>query len=328
MDSGYDDDFSVSPSDVLGNAGPAQPPQAGGYYPAQSAAFKAAGMNPLSAVAPLFADAKTRAAYGGGMGGGGGSSGGTRKEPNQFANDANFYANSIGDFGSAQTLLGSKDGRSVFQMFDEYDFDMGTGDDEDSTTPKGNVKMRIVPKGERSGMGPDGKPFKVPVWMLAKNNGVTTVPFRGGDEGADKFRGLLASSQGMMKNLNELEAIYKSNALLTGFGPSEASAKARALEARILMDYARVMSEAKGLGGQVSDRDLSVVQSMTPQRASNWFTRVKGNEMKLLRKVRSQTLEKLKSTAQANGLDLLPESQDRADTMNVDRLKRTSKNLD
>ena len=67
---------------------------------------------------------------------------------------------------------------------------------------------------------------------------------------------------------------------------------------------------------------------MTPQRASNWFTRVKGNEMKLLRKVRSQTLEKLKSTAQANGLDLLPESQDRADTMNVDRLKRTSKNLD
>jgi hypothetical protein len=326
MDSGYDDDIRVSPSDVLGNAGPQQPQQSGGYYPAQSSAYKAAGMNPLSAVAPLFSNAKVRASYGTG----GGSSGVTtqRKEPNQFANDANFYANALGDFGSAQSLLASKDGKAVFQMFDDYDFDMGTGDDEDTTTPKGNVKMRIVPKGERSGLGPDGKPFKVPVWMLARKNGVTNVPFKGGDEAADKFRGLLSSSQGMMKNLNELEAIYKSNALLTGFGMSEASAKARALEARILMDYARIMSESKGLGGQVSDRDLSVVQSMTPQRASNWFGRLRGNEMRLLRKVRSQTLEKLKSTAQANGLDLLPESQEKADTMNTDRLKRTSINLD
>lgn len=322
MESQYDDQFSVSPRDVLGNAGA---PRQEGYYPAQSAALKQAGMNPLAAVAPLFA---RQSASGGHAGGSSGSSRSSGKEPSLFSRDAEFYANSVGDFGSAQALMASKDGRAVFQMFDDYDFDLGTGDDENPKSPKGNVKMRIVPKGERQMVGPDGNVMKVPMWAMARQNGVTNVPFKGGDEAADKFRGLLSSSQGMMKNLNELEAIYKKNAILTGFGPSEDASKSRALEARILMDYARIMSESKGLGGQVSDRDLSVVEAMTPQRASHWFGRLKGNEMKLLKKVRAQTLEKLRSTAQANGLDLLPETQQKAETMNTDRLQRGSKNLD
>jgi hypothetical protein len=130
-----------------------------------------------------------------------------------------------------------------------------------------------------------------------------------------------------MKNLNELEDIYKNNTFLTSVGLSEASAKARALEARILMDFSRVMSEAKGLGGQVSDRDLSVVEAMTPQRATHTFTRFKGNEMALLRQVRSMTLEKIRSTAQANGLDLLPEHQRQAKVIDNDKLLRKSKHL-
>jgi hypothetical protein len=326
MEADYEPEFSVSPSDVLRNAGtqpqPTQEPK--GYYPAQSMAYKQAGMSPLAGVAPLFMPQAQRAQMGSrAMGGGGGE----QKMPSPFLADADFYASKMGDFAAAQSLVASKDGRSVFQMYDGYDFDLGAGDKNDPSSPSGVVKMRIVPKGEREGMGPDGKPFRIPVHLMARQNGVTTVPFRGGDESADKFRGLLSSGQGLMKNLNDLESIYKDNTFLTSVGPSEASAKARALEARILMDFSRVMSEAKGLGGQVSDRDLSVVEAMTPQRATHTFTRFKGNEMALLRQVRSMTLEKLRSTAQANGLDLLPEHQRQAKVIDNDKLLRKSKHL-
>ena len=326
MESDYDPEFSVSPQDVLGNAGAQpQPQQPQGYYPAQSMAYKQAGMNPLAGVAPLFATKDVRARYAAGSGGGGG--GGPQKAPSPFSQDADFYASKLGDMGAAQALIGSKEGRNVFQMYEDHDFDLGEGDETDPSAPRGKVKMRIVPKGERQGVGPDGRPYTVPVHALAHQNGVTSVPFKGGDEAAERFRALIGTSQGMLKNLNELEKIYGKETFLTSVGYSEASTKARGLESRVLLDFTRIMSEAKGLGGGVSDRDLSVVESMTPQRASHTLTRFGGNEMRLLKQVRAMTLEKLRSTAQANGMDLLPESQGKATGMNNSRLLRQSKPL-
>lgn len=325
MEADYDPEFSVSPQDVLGNAGvqpQAQQPQ--GYYPAQSMAYKQAGMNPLAGVAPLFAPASQRAQMGQMAGR---AAGGSEKQASPFLADAEFYANKIGDIGAAQSLISSKEGRNIFQMYDGYDFDLGEQDKADPRAPSGTVKMRIVPKGEREGLGPDGKPFKVPVHLLARQNGVTNVPFKGGDENADRFRTLIGTSQGLMKNLKDLEKLYSENAVLTSAGYSEASTKARGLEARILLDFSRIMSEAKGLGGGVSDRDLSVVESMTPQRASHTWTRFKGNEMQLIKQVRSMTLEKLRSTAQANGLDLLPETQGQKRAIDNEKLLRKSKQL-
>jgi len=327
MESPYDPQFSVSPKDVLGNAGvqpSQQPQQPQGYYPAQSMAYKQAGMNPLAAVAPLFAPAAQRAQMGQMAGR---AAGGSEKQASPFLADAEFYANKIGDLGAAQSLISSKEGRNIFQMYDGYDFDLGAGDKEDPSVPSGSVKMRIVPKGEREGLGPDGKPFKVPVHLLARQSGVTNVPFKGGDESADRFRALLGTSQGLLKNLKDLEKLYGENAVLTSVGYSEASTKARGLEARVLLDFSRIMSEAKGLGGGVSDRDLSVVESMTPQRASHTWTRFKGNEMQLIKQVRSMTLEKLRSTAQANGLDLLPETQGQKRGIDNAKLLRKSKQL-
>lgn len=326
MEADYDPEFSVSPQDVLGNAGvQQQPQQPQGYYPAQSMAYKQAGMNPLAGVAPLFAPAAQRAQMG--QMAGRASSGGSEKQPSPFLADAEFYANKIGDMGAAQSLVSSKEGRNIFQIYEGYDFDLGAKDKADPSTPSGSVKMRIVPKGEREGLGPDGKPFRIPVHLLARQNGVTNVPFKGGDESADRFRTLLGTSQGLLKNLKDLEELYGNNAILTSVGYSEASTKARGLEARVLLDFSRIMSEAKGLGGGVSDRDLSVVESMTPQRASHTWTRFKGNEMQLIKQVRSMTLEKLRSTAQANGLDLLPETQGQKRAIDNEKLLRKSKQL-
>jgi hypothetical protein len=326
MEADYEPEFSVSPKDILANTSqPAEQESPKGHYPAQSMAFKQAGMNPLAAVAPLFMPQAQRAQMGPRMMGGGG--GGEQKAPSPFARDADFYANKLGDMGAAQSLMGSKEGRNVFQMYEDHDFDLGEGDEANPSAPSGRVKMRIVPKGDRQGIGPDGKPFRVPVHTLAHQNGVTTVPFKGGDESADRFRALIGTSQGLLKNLNELEKIYKENTILTSAGYSEASSKSRGLEARVLLDFSRIMSEAKGLGGGVSDRDLAVVESMTPQRASHTFTRFKGNEMRLLQQVRAMTLEKIRSTAQANGMDLLPEKQGQAKAINNDRLLRKSKHL-
>ncbi|NCA02893.1 MAG: hypothetical protein EBS87_12180, partial [Sphingomonadaceae bacterium] len=250
MEADYEPEFSVSPSDVLRNAGaePQQKQEPQGYYPAQSMAFKQAGMNPLSAVAPLFMPQSQRAQMGPrAMGGSGGGGGGEQKAPSPFAKDADFYANKLGDMGAAQSLMGSKEGRNVFQMYEDHDFDLGEGDESNPSAPSGRVKMRIVPKGDRQGVGPDGKPFKVPVHVLAHQNGITNVPFKGGDESADRFRALIGTSQGLLKNLNDLEKIYKANPILTSIGYSEDSSKARGLEARVLLDFSRIMSEAKAL---------------------------------------------------------------------------------
>ena len=328
MEADYEPEFSVSPMDVLGNAGQiAQPTQPQGYYPEQSMAYKQAGLNPLAGVAPLFAPSAMRAQMPAQPTGRSQQGQGQAKEPSPFMVDAEFYANQMGDLGAAQALMSSKDGRTVFQMYDGYDFDLGDPDKNDPHSPSGNVKMRIVPKGDREGLGPDGKPFRVPVHLLARQRGVTTVPFRGGDAEADRFRGLLANSQGLLKNLKDLEKLYSENAVLSSVGYSEASTKARGLEARILMDFGTVMSQAKGLGGGISERDLLVIESMTPQRAGHTWTRFKGNEIQLIKQVRSMTLEKLRSTAQANGLDLLPETQGQKRAIDNEKFLRKSKQL-
>jgi hypothetical protein len=244
-----------------------------------------------------------------GMGGGGGGSQKAPEEPSRFAKDAEFYANAVEDFGAAAALTGSKNGRAVFQMYDPYEFDMGLPENGDKNAAPTKATWRIIPKGSRQVATPQGMK-DLPVHAYANQYGVTNVPFKGGDEAADSFRGLVVDSQMLLGNLSRLEKIYSENAMLTGFGYSEASTEARDLETSITKDFMKVMTGSKGLGGNVSDKDISFAQSMTPQRASSWFTRFKGNERTLLKRVRSMTMEKLKNTANANGVDFLAEDNE------------------
>jgi len=303
MDSGYDEEFKVSPQDVLG-----QSQREGGYYPERSMMAKQAGFNPLIEAAPLFSSRKRgggQPSMGMGMGGGGSQK--ASEEPSRFARDAEFYANVVDDMGAAASLTGSKTGRNVFQMYDSYDFSDGV--DEKNPDRVKRSTFRIIPKGSRQVPTPDGIK-ELPVHAYASQYGVTNVPFKGGDEAADAFRGLMTDTQTLFGNLTKLESIYKKNAMLTGFGYSEASSEARALEASIAMNFMKVMQGTKGVGGNTSDRDLAMALSMTPQRASSWFTRFKGNETALIKQVRTMAKEKLRSAANANGVDFLVEDEE------------------
>jgi hypothetical protein len=321
MDSGYDDKFGVKPEDVLG-----QSQKEGYYYPERAMAAKKAGFNPLAEAAPLFQSRKQNKGqaydpYGDAMAA---QAKGQNKEPSPFARDAEFYANAAEDYGAAQALTSSKDGRAIFQMYDPYDLDNGFA--EDKKTKKTSTWM-IVPKGSRQVPTPEGVK-DLPMHALARQYGVTNVPFKAGGEEADKFRGLISDSQLLLGNLNKLEEIYNQNAILTGFGYSEASTEARGLEAKITQDFMRVMSGTKGLGGNVSERDLSFAMSMTPQRATNWVTRFKGNELALIKKVRAMTKEKLKSSAQANGLDFLEQDSNGGDPSRQESYENNSITLE
>ena len=308
-DEELNDSFAVSPRDVL-----SQGRQDNGYsYGPAAQQYKQMGMNPLAGAQAAFSS------KGGASSAMGGGSAKSQKPPSPASADAMFYANDIGDHGAAAALMNSKDGSSSFQIFDPYDFDLGEGENGQG----GKTTMRIVPKGERDVPTPQG-PKRMAVWEYAHARGVKAAPFKGGDENARGFRDLIGQSQGLLTNLSKLEQLYKNNAILTGFGPSEASTEARGLESRVLLDFAKIMSGAKGLGGQVSDRDLAVFQAMTPQRASAWFTRLRGNEMNLLKKVRAQTLDKLKTTAHANGLDFLPERQEAQREINTEKYRSKS----
>jgi hypothetical protein len=284
------DNFSISPSDVQAQSGDQW------YYPNRGQQYANAGMSPLSELEPLF---QRRSA------GGASQAGLTNmaQSGSLYRNDADFYANEMGDIGGAAALTQSKEGKSVFKMFEPHEFDMG----EDG----GKMQMQIVPRGDKIIPTRDGNK-KVPVWMLAANrtiNGrkapVMSVPFKGGDTEAEKFRELLGTGKGLLDNLANLERIYQKHSVLSGILPTQDAAEAKALEARIMLDYSHMMTNAKGIGAGVSDHDMEIIESMTPHRASRVFSRLGGNEMALLKRTRQQVLDKLRSAGQANGIDLI-----------------------
>ena len=75
------------------------------------------------------------------------------------------------------------------------------------------------------------------------------------------------------------------------------------------MDYLAIMKDMKGMGGNVSDNDMAIAESMVPQRASTTFGRLGGNEMVLLDNVQQNVFGKLKDVAGNNGIDLIDTRQ-------------------
>jgi hypothetical protein len=293
--------------------------------------YRRAGMNPFTSVAHLFESSDVRSKMPASVNApqalqtakpSAGAASSAKANP-LFLNDADFYANRIGDTTAAATLLGDKDGGSTFNLFEDFDMDFGKGDGT-PTGPSGSVKFRIVPKGDREGVDETGKPFKVPVWILAKNSGVKSVPFKGGNENAAKYRKMLGTTQSMFSKLKELEEIYNKKTFLNRFSTSNESTVSRGIEGLVLQDLASVFQDAKALGGSSSDRDMALIESMSPQRASTFFGRYKGNELALMNKIRSMAVEKVRSVAMANGMDIVPETQRNANAVDTSKLRAKS----
>ena len=216
----------------------------------------------------------------------------TAKAPDPRSRDAQFYAG-IGDFGAVETIMKSK-GTALFQNNESFDIES-----IDENGKKYNKQFFITPRGEYNING-----TKVPLGLLAKKAGIGAVPFKGGDMGATSYRSLIQRVQKFHRDLNRLEEIYKGNIYLGSLDPSEASAEARALESNIKVDYLGIMKDTKGMGGNVSDNDMLLAEYMVPQRASNMFARLGGNEMNILKKAREASMEKLMELGSANGLQI------------------------
>jgi len=214
------------------------------------------------------------------------------KAPDPRSKDAQFYAG-IGDFGAVETIMKSK-GSSLFQ--NNESFDLEEMDEQGNVTKKSYF---ITPKGEYNING-----TKVPLGMLAKRAGVGVVPFKSGDMGATNYRNLMSKVQKFHRDLNRLEQLYKNNAYLGSLDPSNASAEARALESNIKVDYLGIMKDTKGMGGNVSDNDMLLAEYMVPQRASNAFTRLGGNELEILKMARKASMDKIFEVGSSNGLQI------------------------
>lgn len=213
-------------------------------------------------------------------------------------NDAKFYAG-IGDYSAVESLMKSK-GPSLFQVGESIDFE-----DYSEDGKKNSYQMLMAPKGSYSVDAGNGTTQSVSAFGIARKMGVKSLPFKGGDMKAQDFRGLIGKVQRFQQMSNQLKKIYSGNTYLGTLDPSGDSAMAKALESNIKMDYLAIMKDMKGMGGNVSDNDMAIAESMVPQRASNMFTRLGGNEMMLLDNAREGVLTKLKDVAGNNGIDLI-----------------------
>lgn len=208
--------------------------------------------------------------------------------------DAQFYAG-VGDLAGAITIQKTK-GPALFTMGEELTF----GRDNKAK------KYAIVPTGETSIMGNDGKVHRVAVSEYARASKIQTVPFRGGDKKAETFRGMLLMANSLFKSLDDLEQSYASNDLYIGsLNFSGTSTNAKRLETQILMDTAAILTGAQTLGGGASGVDIDMVKALVPQAASNLLGGMKGNEKYKLAQLRTFVLERIMGAAEANGVKLV-----------------------
>ena len=206
--------------------------------------------------------------------------------------DAQFYA-LVGDLSGAVQLQKSR-GPSLFTFGEEFEFGK-------------NEKYAVAPAGEMTAKGMDGKLKRIKVADLAAKSGVKTVAFRGGDQKAMDFREMLNKTNSLMTALDDLKELYGKPSLYVGkLNPSEESTKMQTLETRILTTAMNVLLGARGVGGNTSERDIELLQTMAPKAASTYAGNLKGNEMLRLEEMRNYVRLHVKGAANANGIELEP----------------------
>lgn len=218
-----------------------------------------------------------------------------------------FYMQDANDPTSASVISGSKSGEALFKLYEPYEFsnfEAGAG--------KTKRRLLLAPSGQRGIQTPDGRMMTVPVHAIAAKRGVNIVPHKGGDEGGRAFRTMMTDVQTAMDNLADLEELYSNNVWLSGFEPGPDAKRARQIEAMLLQSVGKILNGTKSLGAGVSDRDMQVIESMVPQRASSVFTNINiftgDSEIEKVRALRSKIEDIMKRSANVNGLEFVEDA--------------------
>lgn len=217
--------------------------------------------------------------------------GGSQQKP--LHPDAQFYS-SVGDLAGAIAIQKTK-GQALFTFGEEFDFGS-------------RGLMAIVPSGEMNVVDRSTNTVKrAKIADYAYQQGIKTVPFRGGDNNAATFRGMLTKTRTLFDSLDKLEKSYEANWGYIGkLNPSGTSTNAERLETSILMDSMAIITGTQTIGGNTSNVDLDIIKTLVPKAASSYFQHMKGNEKLRLEQLREHIFTRLMAAAEANGISFRP----------------------
>ncbi len=204
-----------------------------------------------------------------------------------------FYM-SAGNMGAA-LQIGKSKGSALFKMGTEID--MG----------KAGTFM-MAPDGSMDISTPDGRSARVPAYMLAAQQGVSVLPFTGGDENADLYRTSIQNSQRVFGLLDELEDLYNDSGYIGSMSPTARAARALQIESMLTPVVLQTLSGTKSLAG-VSEKELEMIQGGVPRAASNMMWGRRANELLKLQKLRSEIQGVVYRASKLNGIELIPKKR-------------------
>lgn len=213
------------------------------------------------------------------------------QDPNYRAQQ--FYM-SAGNMGAA-LQIGKSKGSALFKMGTEIN--MGRAGTF-MMAPEGNIDVST----------PDGRSVRVPAYMMASKQGVSVLPFTGGDENADLFRTSIQNSQRVFGLLDELEDLYNDSGYIGSLSPTARAARALQIESMLTPVVLQTLSGTKSLAG-VSEKELEMIQGGVPRAASNMMWGRRANELLKLQKLRSEIQGVVYRSAKLNGIELIPKKR-------------------
>jgi len=204
-----------------------------------------------------------------------------------------FYM-STGNMGAA-LQIGKSKGSALFKMGTEID--MGRA---------GTFMM--APDGSLDISTPDGRSARVPAYMMASQQGISVLPFTGGDENADLYRTSIQNSQRVFGLLDELEDLYNDSGYIGSLSPTARAARALQIESMLTPVVLQTLSGTKSLAG-VSEKELEMIQGGVPRAASNMMWGRRANELLKLQKLRSEIQGVVYRASKLNGIELIPKKR-------------------
>lgn len=204
-----------------------------------------------------------------------------------------FYMSS-GNMAAA-LQIGKSKGSALFKMGTEID--MGRAGTF-MMAPEGNVDVPTQ----------DGKSVRVPAYLMASKQGVSVLPFAGGDENADLYRTTIHNSQRVFGLLDELEDLYNDSGYIGSLSPTARAAKALQIESMLTPVVLQTLSGTKSLAG-VSEKELEMIQGGVPRAASNMMWGRRSNELLKLQKLRSEIQGVVYRASKLNGIELIPKKR-------------------
>ena len=209
------------------------------------------------------------------------------KRSDPFFRAQNIYGK-IGNLAAARTIAKTT-GPALFQLGEQIDL----GPDQMfAIRPVGDVD---VPK-------QDGTSMKMPAWQLLHANGVSVVPYLGGDEEAKGFRSMAAKAGELMNTLSEIEKLYENGDLKSMRG-TETYRRLVQLEAGLSTIVQAIKTGSKSMAG-VSDKEMEAIQASLPQSGTKLLEST-GSGLINVRNTRAQVLGILTRTARMNGIELV-----------------------